>query len=215
VVLYFYPKDETPGCTREACDFRDRLVKLRSVGAEVLGVSKDSLDSHHGFIRNHRLGFPLLSDADNRVARAYGAYVEKVLYGRRLMGTIRSTFLIDPQGRIEAVWSPVKVDGHADAVLARLSGREAPGNPPARPTRRPGKKRPPRAAAPRKRNAGGGSSSRPKAARRRPAKGRLAKGRSVTGRTIRGRSARGRSAGRGVRSARTGSKPRSPRRRRG
>jgi len=178
VVLYFYPKDETPGCTREACDFRDRLVKLRSLGAEVLGVSKDSLDSHLGFARNHGLAFPLLSDPDNRVARAYGAFGEKVLYGRRFLGTIRSTFLIDPQGRIEGVWSPVKVDGHVDAVLSRLSGRPA-GAPSAGPSRRQGKKRAPRPAAPRERAGARKPSTRRKAGSRKPAKGRSAAGRKA------------------------------------
>ena len=124
VVLYFYPKDDTPGCTREACDFRDRVSKLRSAGAEVLGISKDSMGSHQSFVEKYDLTFPLLTDGDNRVSSAYGAYGEKVLYGRRFMGTIRSTFLIDPKGRVQAVWSPVKVDGHADAVLARLKGEE-------------------------------------------------------------------------------------------
>jgi thioredoxin-dependent peroxiredoxin len=125
VVLYFYPKDMTPGCTREACDFRDRASEMRAAGAEVVGISKDPTPSHRSFIEKYELTFPLLSDPDNRVARAYGAFGEKVLYGRKTMGTIRSTFLIDPNGTVEAAWSPVRVDGHADAVLARLKGDSA------------------------------------------------------------------------------------------
>ena len=133
VVLYFYPKDDTPGCTREACEFRDRVSRLRSAGAEVLGISRDSLGSHQSFVEKYDLTFPLLTDEDNRVSRAYGAYGQKVLYGRKFMGTIRSTFLIDPKGLVQAVWSPVKVDGHADAVLARLQGEEAAQTSPRRP----------------------------------------------------------------------------------
>jgi peroxiredoxin Q/BCP len=125
VVLYFYPKDETPGCTREACDFRDSYAPIRSAGAELLGVSKDSIASHDRFRANHSLPFPLLSDPDSSVATAYGAYGEKVLYGRKFLGTIRSTYLIDEQGKIAAIWSPVKVDGHVDKVAAAVRGESA------------------------------------------------------------------------------------------
>lgn len=117
VVLFFYPKDNTPGCTQEACDLRDHYASIRATGAEVLGVSKDSLTSHHGFAQKFQLPFTLLSDADNAVATAYGAYGEKVMYGRKVMGTIRSTFVIDPQGNIKKVWSKVKVEGHVEAIL--------------------------------------------------------------------------------------------------
>lgn len=122
VVLYFYPKDQTPGCTREACDFRDNLSRIQASAAEVIGISKDSVSSHERFREKYDLPFHLLSDPDHSVARAYGAYGEKTMYGRKTMGTIRSTFVIDESGRIEAVWSPVKVDGHAEQVLSRLRG---------------------------------------------------------------------------------------------
>jgi peroxiredoxin Q/BCP len=125
VVLYFYPKDQTPGCTREACDFRDNSSRIRLAGAEVLGVSKDSLDSHERFREKFYLPFDLLSDPDNSVATAYGAYGEKTMYGKKVTGTIRSTFLIDEKGKIEAVWSPVRVNGHVEKVLAALQGESA------------------------------------------------------------------------------------------
>ncbi len=126
VVLYFYPKDATPGCTREACDFRDNLARVRSAGAEVIGISKDSLTSHDRFREKFDLPFELLSDSDNKVATKFGAFGEKTMYGRKFMGTIRSTFLIDENGKIEAVWSPVKVNGHVDQVLAVLRGETPP-----------------------------------------------------------------------------------------
>lgn len=124
-VLYFYPKDDTPGCTREACDFRDNLSRLRKEGVEVLGVSKDSLASHGRFRTKYDLPFDLLSDEDNALARAYGAYGEKSMYGKKILGTIRSTYLIDENGRVDAVWSMVKVDGHVDRVLEHLRGAGA------------------------------------------------------------------------------------------
>lgn len=120
VLLYFYPKDDTPGCTQEACDFRDHHTDLSDAGVVVLGVSKDSLASHERFQAKHSLPFTLLSDSDNDVATNYGAYGEKNMYGRKVMGTIRSTFLIDEQGNIEQVWSPVRVKGHVDAVRSAL-----------------------------------------------------------------------------------------------
>lgn len=124
MILYFYPKDSTPGCTREACDFRDRTAQLQKAGAVVFGVSKDSLASHEKFIESQELPFELLSDSDNAVGKAYGTFGEKIMYGKKVIGTIRSTFLIDEKGKLAAVWSPVKVDGHADAVLAVLTGKK-------------------------------------------------------------------------------------------
>jgi peroxiredoxin Q/BCP len=126
LVLYFYPKDQTPGCTREACDFKDNFARVRRAGTEVVGVSKDSLASHDRFREKYSLPFDLLSDGDNAVATAYGAYGEKTMYGKKVMGTIRSTFIIDEKGKIERVWSPVKVNGHVDQVLAALKGEAAP-----------------------------------------------------------------------------------------
>ena len=121
VVLYFYPRDATPGCTTEACDFRDRQPAFAGAGATVLGVSGDDLKSHARFRSKHTLSFPLLSDPDHAVATAYGAYGEKVLYGKKSVGILRSTFVIGPDGAIEAVWQPVKVPGHAEAVLATVT----------------------------------------------------------------------------------------------
>lgn len=118
VVLYFYPKDDTPGCTTEACDFRDRQAELKLAGdAVVLGVSADSLKSHGKFRDKYSLPFRLLSDADRTVMDQYGVWGEKVLYGKKSMGVIRSTFVIDAQGRIARAWPKVSVKGHADEVL--------------------------------------------------------------------------------------------------
>jgi peroxiredoxin Q/BCP len=122
VVLYFYPRDNTPGCTVEACDFRDQHSALQKAGAVVLGVSADSLKSHAGFRAKYELPFDLLVDEGSKVASAYGAFGEKLMYGRKVQGTIRSTFLIDAAGSIAQIWSPVKVAGHAEAVLAALTG---------------------------------------------------------------------------------------------
>ena len=126
LVLYFYPKDDTPGCTQEACDFRDNLARFRSAGAQLFGVSKDSLASHAKFRGKHELPFDLLSDEQNAVAKTYGAYGRKNMYGKQVEGTIRSTFLIDEDGRIERIWSPVKVAGHVESVLQALRGGIAP-----------------------------------------------------------------------------------------
>lgn len=120
VVLYFYPKDNTPGCTTEACDFRDNMARILKTGSVVLGVSPDSVKSHLNFREKHGLSFPLLSDPERKVASAYGAYGEKKMYGKTAMGIIRSTFVIDPAGRIKALWRGVKVAGHVDEVLERL-----------------------------------------------------------------------------------------------
>ncbi len=116
VVLYFYPKDDTPGCTREACAFRDSQATLKKRGVVVLGVSGDSIASHEKFRAKYKLNFPLLSDPDKAVAKKYGAWGEKVLYGKKTVGMIRSTFVIDGEGVVRKVFPRVKVDGHAEQV---------------------------------------------------------------------------------------------------
>jgi peroxiredoxin Q/BCP len=122
VVLYFYPKDDTPGCTTEACAFRDEHSKLKKAGAVVLGVSPDNEGRHTKFIAKYSLPFDLLADVDHAVAEKYGAWGEKTLYGRKYMGLIRSTFLIGPDGKVKKVWPKVKVKEHAAEVLAALAG---------------------------------------------------------------------------------------------
>jgi len=117
VVLYFYPKDSTPGCTTEACAFRDAVPDFRGAGAEVVGVSKDSVKRHDSFKAKYELPFRLVADTDGTLCEAYGVWQEKVNYGRKYMGIVRSTFLIDQKGRIAAVWRNVRVKGHAEAVL--------------------------------------------------------------------------------------------------
>jgi peroxiredoxin Q/BCP len=121
VVVYFYPKDDTPGCTREACAFRDQQAKFQKFGAVVLGISADSIESHGKFRDKFRLNFPLLVDADHKVAEKYGAWREKNMYGKKSMGIQRSTFVIDPTGKVAKVWKSVKVDGHDEQVLAALA----------------------------------------------------------------------------------------------
>ena len=121
VVLYFYPKDDTPGCTKEACDFRDASKALHKYGAAVLGVSLDGQAPHQKFKAKYGLPFPLLSDPDASVSKAYGVYKEKNLYGRRSWGIERSTFIIDATGRVKTIFRKVKVDGHVAEVLAALS----------------------------------------------------------------------------------------------
>ncbi len=120
VVLYFYPKDDTPGCTAEACSFRDNLARVTSKGAVVLGVSRDDHASHGKFRDKYALNFPLLSDDAGTVTQAYGVWKQKKNYGREYMGIERTTFLIDEQGTVTKVWPKVKVDGHTDEVLAAL-----------------------------------------------------------------------------------------------
>src|SRR5262245_14691255 len=117
VVLYFYPRDMTPGCTREACEFRDTQAPLKRAGAVVLGVSPDSLSAHDRFKKEYKLNFPRLSDPDKKVAKKYGAWGEKVMYGKKVTGMIRSTFVIDGEGNVRKVFPRVKVDGHAEKVL--------------------------------------------------------------------------------------------------
>lgn len=120
VVLYFYPRDDTPGCTREACSFRDQRATLKKLGAQVLGISTDSIQSHEKFRDKFDLNFPLLSDPEHAVAEKYGAWREKNMYGKKSMGIQRSTFLIDAGGKVAKVWKAVKVDGHDAQVIAAL-----------------------------------------------------------------------------------------------
>ncbi|MCL6453602.1 MAG: thioredoxin-dependent thiol peroxidase [Alicyclobacillus sp.] len=118
VVLYFYPRDNTPGCTKEACAFRDLAAEFAAAGAVILGVSRDSVASHEKFARKFDLPMPLLADVDGSVCESYGVLQEKHLYGRTHIGIVRTTFLIDADGIVRKVYPKVKVEGHADAVLA-------------------------------------------------------------------------------------------------
>lgn len=120
LVIYFYPKDDTPGCTRQACAFRDAAQELSKLGASVVGISGDSVESHAKFRDKYGLNFPLLVDRDHAVAERFGAWREKNLYGKKSMGIQRSTFLIDSQGNVAKVWKRVRVDGHDAQVLAAL-----------------------------------------------------------------------------------------------
>ena len=122
LIVYFYPADDTPGCTKEACQFNDNLHAFEGAGVPVLGISPDDAASHVRFRDKYGLRFPLLSDPDHRVMDAYGAWGEKTLYGNTVVGVLRSTFLIDEQGGIERAWYNVKADGHAAKVLAELGG---------------------------------------------------------------------------------------------
>ncbi len=117
IVVYFYPKDDTPGCTKEACAFRDRRSDLQALGVHVLGISPDSIASHVKFRDKYQLNFPLLADPDHQVAEKYGAWREKNMYGKKSMGIQRSTFLIDGEGKVAKVWPRVKVEGHEQQVL--------------------------------------------------------------------------------------------------
>jgi peroxiredoxin Q/BCP len=120
VVVYFYPKDDTPGCTREACAFRDRKKEIERLGAVVLGVSPDDADSHAKFRKKFDLNFPLLVDDDHELADQFGAWREKNMYGKKSMGIVRSTFLIDRDGKVAKAWRKVNVDGHDEQVLAAI-----------------------------------------------------------------------------------------------
>ncbi|NPA29910.1 MAG: thioredoxin-dependent thiol peroxidase [Epsilonproteobacteria bacterium] len=120
VILYFYPKDMTPGCTTEACDFTEALPRFEALDAVVLGVSPDSPEKHRRFIEKKDLKITLLSDEKKEVLKAYGAWGPKKMYGREFEGVIRSTFLIDPEGKVAAVWPKVRVKGHVEAVRERL-----------------------------------------------------------------------------------------------
>jgi peroxiredoxin Q/BCP len=125
VVLYFYPRDNTPGCTRQACAFRDAHEDFSGLDARVIGCSGDSEASHQGFIAKFGLPFVLISDPDHRVAEAYGVWQEKNLYGKKSMGIVRSTFIVNPNGEIAAEWRRVKVDGHIGKVLVKLRELQA------------------------------------------------------------------------------------------
>lgn len=118
VVLYFYPKDMTPGCTKQACDFRDYYANLQDMNVEVIGISKDSEKRHNSFITNFNLPFTLLSDLDNTVCALYGAWVEKSFLGKKYMGINRTTYLIDEQGKIVHIWPKVNVIGHAAEIVS-------------------------------------------------------------------------------------------------
>jgi peroxiredoxin Q/BCP len=120
VVLYFYPKDNTSGCTKEACDFRDGFGKYKRKGAVILGISPDSVKSHRNFTEKYSLPFPLLVDVDHKIAEKYGVWVEKSMYGKKYFGIERSTFIIGPDGKIKKIYRKVKVDGHSDAVLSDI-----------------------------------------------------------------------------------------------
>ncbi|MAM42150.1 MAG: thioredoxin-dependent thiol peroxidase [Thaumarchaeota archaeon] len=117
IVLYFYPRDDTPGCTKEACGFRDDLSKYKRAGAVVIGVSRDSVESHEKFVKKFDLNFMLASDKEGDVCEKYDAWRMKNMYGKEYMGIGRSTFLIDTKGKINKIWPKVKVDGHVDEVL--------------------------------------------------------------------------------------------------
>lgn len=119
-VLYAYPKDNTPGCTQEACDFRDNWARLQALGAQVYGISKDSVKSHQGFVAKQQLPFRLLSDPDLVLLKALGAYGRKVMYGKEMEGIIRSTFLVDPEGVLRKAWPKVSVKGHVQQVVEAL-----------------------------------------------------------------------------------------------
>ena len=123
VVLYFYPKDDTPGCTVEACGFRDQIKKMQGADAIVLGLSPDNKDSHDKFIAKFKLPFALLSDTDKKVCEAYGVWVEKSMYGKTYMGVARSTFIIGKDGRIARIYEKVKPEGHAQEILDYLNAK--------------------------------------------------------------------------------------------
>ncbi len=127
VVLYFYPKDDTPGCTKEACGFRDEKGRLEELGAVVLGVSADGVESHRLFAEKYRLNFPLLADPGRQAIQAYGAWGKKNLYGKVHEGVLRQTFLIDPEGRIAHIWPKVDPEGHAEEVAQVLQGLQGRG----------------------------------------------------------------------------------------
>lgn len=121
-IIYFYPKDDTPGCTTEACGFRDNLPKFTRAKVKVFGVSKDSLTSHNKFAKKYELPFTLISDEDGSICEAFGTWTEKSMYGKKYMGIDRATFLVDDKGIIRAIWRKVKVNGHVEEVLEAAKG---------------------------------------------------------------------------------------------
>jgi peroxiredoxin Q/BCP len=121
VILYFYPKDDTSGCTKEACGFRDEFAEFKKHGAVVLGVSPDSVKSHDKFVKKYNLPFTLLADEDKKIVEAYGVWGQKTFWGRKYMGVYRVTFLIGPDGHIKKIWPDVKLEEHVKAVLAALA----------------------------------------------------------------------------------------------
>ncbi len=120
IVLYFYPKDNTPGCTTEACDFRDNMERITSLGVSVFGVSPDSVKSHDKFVENKNLNFTLIADSDKHICELYNIYGEKKLYGKTFLGVTRTTYIINPEGEIAYVFDKVKVKGHVDSVIEKL-----------------------------------------------------------------------------------------------
>ncbi|MHA1347079.1 MAG: thioredoxin-dependent thiol peroxidase [Candidatus Heimdallarchaeaceae archaeon] len=125
IVLYFYPKDNTPGCTTEACDFTASFDDFSNINATIIGISPDSPERHQKFIKKHVLKHVLLSDIEREVLQLYGAWREKSMYGKSFLGVIRSTFLIDPEGKIAKIWPKVKVKGHADEVKGILESLQS------------------------------------------------------------------------------------------
>ncbi len=125
VILYFYPKDDTPGCTTEACAFQDNLPNFQTKDAVVIGISKDTPAKHDKFKEKYQLDFPLISDEDGAICESYGTWVEKSMYGKKYMGIDRATFLIGSDGKILEIWRKVKVPGHVEAVLSALEEKKA------------------------------------------------------------------------------------------
>ena len=125
VLLYFYPKDDTPGCTKEACAFRDHFAEFAKRGVVVLGVSPDPVKAHDKFVKKFKLPFPLLADVDRKIVEAYGVWGEKVFWGRKYLGTYRVTFLIGPDGKIKKIWPLVDPVKHAEEVLAALDSQDS------------------------------------------------------------------------------------------
>ncbi len=119
-VLYFYPKDDTPGCTKEACDFRDNFSRLKKMGVRIYGISKDPLVKHEKFRKKFDLPFPLISDSEGSICESFGVCVEKSMYGRKYMGIDRATFLVDSDGVIQQIWRKVKVPGHVDELISAI-----------------------------------------------------------------------------------------------
>jgi peroxiredoxin Q/BCP len=124
-ILYFYPKDNTPGCTKESCAFRDSISEFNNCGIKVIGVSRDSIKSHKNFIKKFNLNFPLLSDTDGKMCEDFGVWVEKSMYGKKYMGIERTTFLINENGIIQKIWQKVKVEGHVEDILATIAKIDA------------------------------------------------------------------------------------------